>query len=189
MAPQTIPIIIASIILAVLIFTFVSRACRELAPELPLPMSRSSQEPEAANTGNADVNNAQDGRAEESVPPPPPGVMMNAVPHEAPELPLPTASSQEPEAGEASDADINKAPPYSQDGGGEDLVPPPPGVMRRDSGESDLGRLDPSTLLPMYMDRREVTVPVRGDCTERIADYMLNTLPPPGGTATTRYRC
>jgi len=61
-------------------------------------------------------------------------------------------SSQEPEAGEASDADVNKPPPYSQDGGGEEPVLPPPGVIKKVSGESDLGGPHPSTLLPMYMD-------------------------------------
>jgi len=83
-----------------------------------------------------------------------------------PELPL-TMSSQEAEAGEASDADVNKAPPYSQDGGGEELVPPPPGVIRRVLSESDLGRPRPSTLLPMYMDGREMPLPtvlVCGHC-------------------------
>jgi len=61
----------------------------------------------------------QDGGGGEELvpPPPPPGVMMNATPHVAPELPLPM-STQEPEGGEASDADVDKAPPYCQDGGG-----------------------------------------------------------------------
>jgi len=129
-----------------------------------------SQEPGVGEASDADVNKAppyaQDGGAEESVLPLPPGVMMKAAIPVAPELPLPM-SSQEPEGGKESDADVNKAPSYAQDGRAENLVLPPPGVMMKDSGGSDSGRPHPSTLPPMYMDRREVlppTVQVHSHC-------------------------